>query len=142
MHVERATGDDLPTVEGLLRDAGLPLVGVPAAFASGVVARDGGAIVGAAALETYGPAALLRSVVVRPSSQGAGVGRALVSSIESMARGLGVDELFLLTETAADWFTRLGYEPVGRSVLPAGILASDEVTVACSVSAVTMRRGL
>ncbi len=142
MYVERAISEDLPAVEALLRDAGLPLVGVPSAFATGVVARDGGALVGAAALEAYGPAALLRSVVVTPSSQGMGAGRALVSSVEGLARELGVSEMFLLTETARDWFPRLGYQPVDRSVLPAGILASNEVTVACSVSAITMRRAL
>ena len=140
MHIVRSTADDLPDVEALLRDAGLPLVGVPAAVRTGVVAREGDALVGTAALEQYGAAALLRSVAVRTSDQGTGIGRALVSSIEDLARDMDIQELFLLTETAEAWFARLGYVPVARSSLPASILASDEVTVACSESAVTMRR--
>jgi len=140
MHIVRSTADDLPDVEALLRDAGLPLVGVPAAVRTGVVAREGDALVGTAALEQYGAAALLRSVAVRTSDQGTGIGRALVSSIEDLARDMDIQELFLLTETAGAWFARLGYVPVARSSLPASILASDEVTVACSESAVTMRR--
>lgn len=142
MRVERADPGDLAAVEALLRDAGLPLVGVPAAFDTGVVARDGGTLIGAAALEPYGAAALLRSVVVRPFSRGTGVGWAMVSSIERLARDLGIDELFLLTETAEDWFAGLGYVPVDRSALPPDILASDEVSVVCADTAVAMRRAL
>jgi len=55
---------------------------------------------------------------------------------------MDIEELFLLTETAEDWFARLGYAAVARSSMPASILASDEVTVACSESAVTMRRAI
>ena len=53
-----------------------------------------------------------------------------MSATESMARGLGIRDLYLLTETAETWFSGLGYETVDRSVLPPGILASDEVASA------------
>ena len=69
--IERATAGDLPAVEALLGSAGLPLDGVVAAFGSGVVARDGGRVVGCAAVELYGDAALVRSVAVHPRDAGA-----------------------------------------------------------------------
>lgn len=142
MRVRPSTPGDGAAVEALLADAGLPLVGVTEAFRTGVVARDDDALVGAAAIEPYGSAGLLRSVVVRPDHRGNGVGQALVSAVEERARALDIQDLFLLTETAEGWFAGLGYSVVDRSSLPPDILASDENTVACSVSAVAMSRSL
>lgn len=87
MRVARSTEADLEPIQDLLQGAGLPLVGVPDAFRTGVVAHDGDALIGAAAMEPHGPVALLRSVVVKADHQGTGVGRALVSSIDARDRG-------------------------------------------------------
>lgn len=141
MDVSPATPNDIPAVEALLADAGLPLIGAATALRTGVVARDHeSAVIGAAAVEPYGHAGLLRSVVVRHDRQRSGFGRALVAAVESLARDLGIGELYLLTETAESWFSGLGYVAVERSALPAAILASDEVAVACAATAVAMRR--
>ena len=94
MQVERAGSDDLGAIERLLVASGLPLDGARDAFATGVVAREGGEVVGAAAIEPYGPAGLLRSVVVEPTVRGTGIGAALVGTSEELARDLGIDELY------------------------------------------------
>ncbi len=47
-----------------------------------------------------------------------------------------------ITETAADYFPRLGYEIVPRSAVPADLAASVEFTSACSASAIVMQRAL
>ena len=75
MPIRRAAEADVPAVTELLRDAGLPLIGVSDAFRTGFVAHDGDVLVGAAAIEPYDAVALLRSVVVRPSARGTGIGR-------------------------------------------------------------------
>jgi amino-acid N-acetyltransferase len=140
IEVDRATPEDLPAVASLLADAGLPLDGAREAFASGVIARDATAVVGAAALELFRRSALLRSVVVRPSHRDRGLGRQLVDAAEDLARAEGVREVFLLTETAIDWFPRLGYQPLARDEAPADLATSVEFTTACSSTAVLMRR--
>ena len=139
MPIRRAAEADLPAVTELLRDAGLPLIGVSDAFRTGFVAHDGDVLVGAAAIEPYDAVALLRSVVVRPSARGTGIGQELVAATQAFAFTIGVQFVFLLTETAETWFRRLGYETVHRSQLPGAILASDEVAIACAASAVAMR---
>ena len=78
-------------------------------------------IVGAAAVEPYGQAGLLRSVVVAESRRGTGLGRELVAAAEALAQEEGIRELYLLTETAADWFPRLGYEVVDREEARAAV---------------------
>ena len=139
---ERARPSDLPAVEALLSAANLPLAGAAEAFETGVVARDGGAVVGAAGVERYGPAGLLRSVIVAPDRRGAGLGRDLVAAAEDLARREGIRDLYLLTETAIDWFPRLGYSVVPRGEAAAAVGASLEFTTACPESAIAMRRAL
>jgi amino-acid N-acetyltransferase len=133
---------DLAAVRALLADASLPLDGVDEAFGHGVVAEAGGAIVGAAAIEPYGTDGLLRSVVVTPSVRGTGLGRTLVGAAEGAARELGIRDLYLLTETAVDWFPRLGYEPLARDAAPVAVAGSVEFTVSCKDTGVLMRRSL
>ena len=142
MLVERARPADYPAIAGLLTEAGLPLDGAEGAFVTGVVARDDDRLVGAAAVELHGDAALLRSVVVAPDLRGTGLGRALVTAAEQVATEGGARTVYLLTETAADWFPRLGYSPIARGDLVGPVTTSVEFTTACSESAVAMCREL
>lgn len=142
MDIDRATASDTPAVEALLATAGLPLEGAAEALSTGVVARDGEAVVGAAAVEPYGEAGLLRSVVVAEPLRGTGLGQSLVAAAEALAREQGIRELYLLTETAAGWFPRLGYEVVPREEARAAVGDSIEFTMVCATSGVPMRRVL
>lgn len=142
MIVRRAEAPDVAPVRALLAAAGLPLDGVGEAFTHGVVAIEDGAVVGAAAIERYGTDGLLRSVVVDEAHRGAGVGTALVTAAESLAADLRIRDLYLLTETAIDWFPRLGYVVRDRSTAPAAIAGSVEFTVSCVGTGVLMDRRL
>lgn len=86
--------------------------------------------------------ALLRSVVVAQDLRGTGIARDLVTAIEDFARQDGVAEIYLITETAADYFPRLGYAEVPRETAPEPIAESVEFTTACSRTAMVMRRTL
>jgi len=140
MEVEPATARDLPEIVGLLTAAGLTLDGAAAAFETGVLARDSGRVVAVAAVEPFGSDGLLRSVAVAQDRRGEGFGRAIVEATERLARDLGIAELYLLTETAAIWFPRLGYTRIDRSDVPSRVQASVEFAMACSETAVAMRR--
>jgi amino-acid N-acetyltransferase len=121
MRIERSSAADVDAVERLLRAANLPLDGAAVALALGVVAREGDDVIAAAAIERYGDAGLLRSVVVAGDRRGEGVGRKVVTAAESLARDAGIHDLYLLTETAVDWFPRLGYEVVERPLAEAAV---------------------
>src|SRR6266446_423148 len=75
--IGHAHTEDLAAVFGLLEQSGLPKDGLADHVATTLVARDGGRIVGSAALELYGTAALLRSVSVEPERRGQGLGQRL-----------------------------------------------------------------
>ncbi len=142
MRIDRATATDVPGVERLLAAAGLPLEGAAEALSLGVVARDAGEVVAAAAVERYRDAGLLRSVVVAEHRRGMGLGREIVHAAEQLARDEGIRELYLLTETAIDWFPLLGYGVTPRSEAVAAVGESIEFTTVCRDTGVVMRRTL
>jgi amino-acid N-acetyltransferase len=140
--IEPAITRDLPDVERLLEGQHLPLDGVRDHVGTMVVAKDGSAIVGAAAVEVYADGALLRSVVVDPAVRGQGLGRRLTEAALGVARDRGSRTVFLLTTTAEDYFPKLGFERITRSDVPASVQASVEFISACPASAVVMRKRL
>jgi amino-acid N-acetyltransferase len=142
MRIERAAPADIAAVEALLAAAALPLDGAAEALATGVVVREQDEVVASAAIERYGECGLLRSVVVAGDRRGTGIGRAIVTAAEDLARTEGIRDLYLLTETAIAWFPRLGYEVVERPVAIAAVGASVEFTTVCKDTGVPMRKRL
>jgi len=141
--LERASAKDIRDIHGLLERSGLPLDGFDEHIATSVVARRGAGedseVIGNATLEVYGGHALLRSVAVDERLRGQGLGQKLTQAALELARELGVQGVYLLTETAAAFYPRFGFEPVSREDVPAVLLQSAEFTTACPTSAVVMR---
>lgn len=128
-------------LERLLHAAELPLAGVVKGFPECYVfAQSSKRVIGAAGLETYGDAGLLRSVVVHESVRGQGVGRALVEERLERARALGLARVFLLTTSAGAYFKGLGFVPAMRTEVPATMQVSAEFAGACPTSAACLAR--
>ena len=142
MQIRSAKDSDLSAVERLLAASDLPTDGVRDNFSSFVVADDNGAITGAIGLEKYGSAALLRSAVVSADSRGSGIGRKLVEQLLRRAEEAGVDELYLLTTTAEDYFPKFGFIRTSRAAVPDSVKSSAEFRGACPDTAVVMTRRL
>ena len=130
-----ARPSDLPAVLALLERSGLPQDGLSEHVATTLVARDGDAIVGSAALEVYGAAALLRSVAVDGALRGQGLGQRLTGAALDLARQLGIATVYLLTETAGDFFPRFGFHPTMRAAVEPAVQQSVEFISACPASA-------
>ena len=138
----RSAADDLAYLERLLSAADLPTDDVrdnPGCF-SVAVAADGNERVGCGGIEAYGEVGLLRSVVVESERRGEGYGAALYAALEDRARADGIDSLYLLTTTAADFFDSQGYERVERSAAPASVQETTQFAELCPESAVCMRK--
>jgi len=140
--ISPATPADLPAIFELLERSALPRDGLDAHVATTLVARDANGLVGTAALELYGTAALLRSVAVAAEQRGRGLGAALTATALDLARHRGVRTVYLLTETAAGFFPRFGFRPIPRPAVDPAVLGSAEFTTACPASALVMIRTL
>jgi amino-acid N-acetyltransferase len=133
--IAAARPSELPAVLALLEQSGLPQDGLSEHLATTVVARDGDAVVGSAALEIYGGAALLRSVAVDAGLRGQGLGQRLTRAALDLARDRGVATVYLLTETAADFFPRFGFQLTERAAVDPAVQQSVEFISACPASA-------
>lgn len=138
--VQPASRKELPEILELLKEADLPVEGVEEHLESFLVARHGGALVGCVGMEIYGDVGLLRSLAVRPSTRGAGVGRRLVEELFQRAREKGLTALYLLTTTAEEYFPRFGFVVVQRQDADPRLHASEEFRGACPDSAICMVR--
>jgi amino-acid N-acetyltransferase len=138
-----ATPADLPSVLGLLGEARLPTQGVkPQALSDFIVADREGELVGVVGLEIYRESALLRSAAVHPRWRGTGVGRALIDRALDLSRERGIQDVYLLTTTAENYFPRFGFCCVNRESVPEAVRGSVEFREACPASAVVMRKSV
>jgi L-amino acid N-acyltransferase YncA len=133
--ITAADEHDLPAILALLDRAGLPQEGLREHLATALVARQDDSIMGSAALEHYGDAALLRSVAVDASVRNQGAGQQLTRAALDLARRRGVTTVYLLTETAGDFFPRFGFRPIDRALVDPAVQQSIEFTSACPASA-------
>ena len=133
---------DLPAILELLAASKLPRAGIEDHVASTLVARADSNVVGSAALELYGSAALLRSVAVATRLRGQGLGAALTVAALDLARRSGVRTVYLLTETAGRFFPKFGFAAIARAEVDPVVLESPEFTTACPKSALVMVKQL
>jgi amino-acid N-acetyltransferase len=137
--IELAHQSDFDAIAALLVSAGLPTDGLRECLSRAVVARENGAIVGCAALESYPNGVLLRSVAVAAPIRGRGVGQQLTDAALRLARNEGAPAAFLLTNTAAQFFPRFGFDRITRAEVPDDVRQSIEFVSACCASAVVMK---
>lgn len=133
-----ANESEFTAVVALLERSRLTDAGLADHRDSLVVARTEGRVVGCAALELYGEQALLRSVAVDDAMRGRGLGERLTHAALDRARRQGVRVIYLLTETAAQFFPRFGFEVVDRASVRGDVTQSVEFTSACPSTATVM----
>ena len=142
---------DVAPVTRVLEEAGLATDAVADRIGETLVAEERGRVVGTAALELFDPGtrdtsgtpgrlAHLRSLAVAPDHRGSLLGSLLVARAVRLALDLGAREVHVVTDTAAGFFERLGFEGTGtRDSLPGPILATPMVRGSCSASSVALR---
>jgi len=134
-----ARSEHLSATRRILASADLPVEGLEDQFGDGYrVVSVAGRIVGAGGIEVYGRYGLLRSVAVEDSQRGTGLGRRIVENRLDWAREHGLVAVYLLTTTAPDFFSHLGFRVVERDVFPLEVRQSREFVEVCPDSAVAM----
>lgn len=107
-----------------------------------LVMREAGQVVGAVGLQNADGAGLLRSLVVVPSLHRQGRGAALVAAVERLASRRGIDDVYLLTTTAAAFFALLDYLRIDRASAPPAVQLTSQFASLCPASAACMHKRL
>ncbi|MCC6997643.1 MAG: GNAT family N-acetyltransferase [Deltaproteobacteria bacterium] len=134
---------ELGATKALLDRVGLPHPQLEKRFDDYLLLRDEGKVVGCVALELYDESAVLRSLAVSPDRRGQGLGWLLADAAIARARQRGVRRVYLLTESASDFFAeKLGFKQVERAQVDDLALTSPEFQFARKRDAVCMRLDL
>ncbi|MHA7684774.1 GNAT family N-acetyltransferase [Cupriavidus sp. PET2-C1] len=140
MRPRRATKADLRDVEALLRSCALSVGGIYSEAVQFHVSRDRTGLLGCAGIEELGgKVGLLQGVAVAERARRAGLAALLVSALVADLRLRGIESLVVRTETAAGYFSRLGFTPVDRVAIPLELLASHEFSDTSASTAALMR---
>lgn len=139
--LSRVDSSALAQMKDALRSAGLPADDLSDDLLAFRL-DDFSGTAGWAALERFGDQALLRSLVVLPEHRGTGRGADLVRQVIAIAVASDIRRLWILTETAAPFFEKLGFEAVERAAAPDTIQATSEFRKCCPASATCMTLSL
>jgi amino-acid N-acetyltransferase len=129
-------------IVSLLLSEKLPADDLPATLEDFLVAVQDDELVGTIGLEIYGNYGLLRSLAVKPTFRSQNIAGKLIGQIETLATSKGLKAIFLLTETAPDYFACKSYEKITRSEVPAEVQQSSEFSHVCPQSAIVMKKDI
>ncbi len=129
---------DLPLVKQLLQSNGLPYEDCHEHIGNFVGIFYERELVALGGIENLGKTGLLRSISVQPNKQGQGHGFSIVRALHQRCTQLGMETLYLLTESAGAYFHSQGYQTVDREKLPAEIKQTKQFQSLCPASAQAM----
>jgi amino-acid N-acetyltransferase len=125
-------------IQILLADNGLPFEDIDEHLAHFITAKKNEDLIGCVGLEIHGNLALLRSLVVAEKYRGHGVAKTLCENILKYAKRLSISNIYLLTDSAADFFSKLRFESMDRSQAPEAIRSTKEFAQLCPSTATFM----
>jgi UDP-N-acetylmuramate: L-alanyl-gamma-D-glutamyl-meso-diaminopimelate ligase len=135
---------DMPAVRNVLES--VSLTDEPARddqFPDFFVLRNEKGTVGCVSLAVLGEDAVLRALAVDPEFRGAGYGWMLADMAVGQARWRGVRRIYLLTESASEFFAaKFGFRIVDRSTLGKAVASTETFSAAAGASRVAMRLDL
>lgn len=91
------------------------------------------------ALEFYRPYALIRSVAVSEKEKHKGYAKQICKALFQHALSENIIELYLLTETAEEFFSRQGFEIIDRNTAPQIIKSTSQFSTLCPDDARVMK---
>jgi UDP-N-acetylmuramate: L-alanyl-gamma-D-glutamyl-meso-diaminopimelate ligase len=138
-----AGAEDIDGMRELLDETGLSYPDMTEHLHEILVLREAThRVVGMVSMEMYDESGLLRSLATSPGRRGEGLGWMLADAAMGRARRRGARRVYLVTESASDFFAeKFGFRPVQRGLVDAAVLESSQFR-ATSANATAMVRDL
>ena len=139
LEIEKPGAEDLQEIKQLLQQNKLPVEDI-ADLSHFFIAKKGKKIAGVIGLEVYNQYGLLRSMVTDANYRKYSIASSLVDKLFQYAVELGLKEMYLLTETAEQYFQKKGFHTIERDNAPKAIKQTKEFSHLCPSSAVVMKK--
>lgn len=140
VRLRNAEQRDIPLIQSWLQQNHLPDSDVLDILDGLFLMQHQNVDIGLGGIELYPPYGLLRSVVIAEPFRGKGYGKLLCFLLMEHATAHKIHTLFLLTETAPDFFASLGFEQIERQTAPPALQNTTEFSHLCPSSATCMTR--
>lgn len=140
--IRKATKTDHIKLVELLKEAKLPTEDLETVQVTFHVVESDQQLLGCLGMETFGTMALLRSFAVIDEFRNAGLGSLLLDEVMVWSKQQGLSSIYLLTTTAAAFFSKKGFESIQRTDAPLAIQQTSEFSSICPASATLMKLSL
>jgi arsenate reductase (thioredoxin) len=140
--IRPAKATDWMAVSQLLTSNKLPVEDIDKALPNFFVAVVNNQIAGVIGLEKYDHYGLLRSMATSALHRNQGIASKLVDALFKYAKAIGLKEMYLLTETAKEYFTKKEFIIIQRNQVPDAVKESPEFSHICPVSATVMNKSV
>ncbi|MFX0062454.1 MAG: arsenic resistance N-acetyltransferase ArsN2 [Candidatus Hermodarchaeota archaeon] len=140
--VSQASKEFIEDAKIVLNSLQLPLDGVKDQFENFLLLLLNQELIGLIGLEIHGSIGLLRSLAVKTEYQGNKLGSLLTDRIIEKCKKLGIQSIYLLTETAKEFFLKKGFTVLKRDEAPLILHQAKEFAYACPESATLMKKTL
>ena len=142
MRYRKAKEPDIQRIQELLEVSGLPSNDIDGRAQTIFIAEAAERLVGTGGIETFGRVGLIRSVAVAPEHRNNGIAKHLYTLLEVYARDAGVRTLYLITDSAEEYFQKLGFSVQARDTVPELIKQTSQFSRLCPSSATIMCKAL
>lgn len=128
--IRRASTADVPRIKQILSRVNLS-TDIEDYVDYFMVMEMDGSLVATAGLEVYKDAAVLRSVAVLPEYQRQNLDDGLVRAVINFADRRNIRKLFLFTQTAGEFFKKIGFRPISRENIDERCKSSKQFKSMC-----------
>ncbi|MFZ1806841.1 MAG: arsenic resistance N-acetyltransferase ArsN2 [Cyclobacteriaceae bacterium] len=136
--VDINTPEYLEAFTGQLKTAGLPYEDLSTEEHVLIGYYEDDKLIGTGGIEIYGNYGLIRSVSITAHNRGKKLGSQIAQHLIDKAKEKKLTGLYLLTETAKDFFLKIGFEVIDRNDVAKPVHASSEFSHVCPVTATCM----
>lgn len=138
MNYREAVEEDIKQIKSLLEECNLPVNDINEYIDNFVIAVQNNDIIGVGGYEKYGEIVLIRSIAVAKKYRGHSIGVNIYHLLESKIKYLGIKNIYLLTETAVEYFNKLGFTIKERKNIPDAVTQTKQCKELCPSTAIVM----
>lgn len=131
----KAEKQDLKTITNLLQENNLPYQDIETDNKEFFLVYNDSLLIGIIGLEKFDNIGLLRSLAVKDNYKNKGYGTKICIAFMDYAKNEQINDLYLLTCTAKEFFEKIGFEVIERDSVPDVIKRTTEFSSLCPASA-------